>query len=496
MLEPYPLYHTAFRALLWVLLTIQEDAGGNSRDRHCLLSISPANRRGKPIDSVIPEAQLRVVFATIANEIARISRMTRDRDWIAKVRYLGQQALLGSMPEEIGQFLATTDPAPTPHAGYHGDRRVSPALPPSLRLGQSTDAPFFEGWYFRVCLPQQAESFAFMYAIEDPHQPSDRSGGSMQVLGPQDKLVVRSLPNVKTFWGRRDRLAFGHWGQVSDGEPLPQRRLSTGAFFQRVRSGYQVADGIHQGCLPLPSGDLVRWLFRVETIATYGIPDAKATMGWLSYLPVFEPGWQILMAYGQATGWVEWQGQRYEFEAAPAYAEKNWGGSFPQRWFWLQSVTFERLSAFATDGTQLSDTEIDRPLSLVCVGAWRDVLWWQEEVGMAAVHWGDRLIEFLPETSAIGWQISPWGSWQFQAETESDRITLEAWTDRPAAKVMVPTQQGMQFACRDTASGHLQLKLWRRVGEIWQLRLSASSSMAGLEVGGEPFALEWKRTLA
>jgi hypothetical protein len=33
------------------------------------------------------------------------------------------------------------------------------------------------------------------------------------------------------------------------------------------------------------------------------------------------------MAEGTATGWLEWGRDRYEFTAAPAYAEKNWGKS-------------------------------------------------------------------------------------------------------------------------------------------------------------------------
>lgn len=52
-------------------------------------------------------------------------------------------------------------------------------------------------------------------------------------------------------------------------------------------------------------------------------------------------GAQILMAQGRASGWIEWGGQRYDFEDAPAYAEKNWGGGFPSRWFWVQCEAFE-----------------------------------------------------------------------------------------------------------------------------------------------------------
>jgi tocopherol cyclase len=30
------------------------------------------------------------------------------------------------------------------------------------------------------------------------------------------------------------------------------------------------------------------------------------------------------MAHGLATGYIDWDGRRYEFRDAPFYAEKNW----------------------------------------------------------------------------------------------------------------------------------------------------------------------------
>ena len=47
------------------------------------------------------------------------------------------------------------------------------------------------------------------------------------------------------------------------------------------------------------------------------------------------------MALGRASGWMEWGGTRYDFQDAPAYAEKNWGGGFPKKWFWIQCDRFD-----------------------------------------------------------------------------------------------------------------------------------------------------------
>lgn len=56
---------------------------------------------------------------------------------------------------------------------------------------------------------------------------------------------------------------------------------------------------------------------------------------------------QVMMAHGLSTGWVEWGGQRYEFRDAPSYSEKNWGGTFPSKWFWVCCNTFDSPDAVA-----------------------------------------------------------------------------------------------------------------------------------------------------
>ena len=54
----------------------------------------------------------------------------------------------------------------TPHAGYHGQGQIE----------------FFEGWYNRITLPENDQSFAFIYAIFDPGRRTARSGVDAQVL--------------------------------------------------------------------------------------------------------------------------------------------------------------------------------------------------------------------------------------------------------------------------------------------------------------------------
>lgn len=353
------------------------------------------------------------------------------------------------------------NPLQTPHSGYHWD---------------GSSRRFFEGWYYRVTLPQLGQTFAFMYSIEDPLGNQPHSGGAAQILGPDDDYLCRTFPDVKGFWGAKDRLGLGHWCK-SDLQ-IPPQELEPSRFEKHVREGYQATDRLHQGFIRDPgSNRYCRWHYRIKPV--YGWGDRKgfqqSTAGWLSYFPIFEPGWQILMAHGLATGWIDWNGQRYYFSDAPAYGEKNWGRSFPKKWFWLNCNCF-------TDEPELA---------LTAGGGKRGVLWWMESVALICLHHQGKFYEFVPWNSQVSWQIEPWGKWQMKARNSHGEVELLGTTDLPGTPLRAPTEEGLAFCCRDTMQGRLQLTLRDRAHKIV---LQAESSLCGLEVGGGPWDETWVKS--
>jgi tocopherol cyclase len=345
-----------------------------------------------------------------------------------------------------------------PHSGFHWNGR---------------DREFFEGWYLRLTLPEISESFAFMYSIADPLGVSPYSGGAAQIVGIGEEYGCQIFPDVQGFWADPESLALCHWGQQDLG--LRPQILSTSEFDRQVQQGYQVTTKLHQGSLWLSeTNSWCRWSYRILPVHGWGQPRQlqQATGGWLSMLPIFEPGWQILMAHGLATGWIEWRGQRYEFSNAPAYSEKNWGQSFPEKWFWLNCNSFD-----GADG-----------LALTAGGGRRKVLWATEEVGLIGIHYGDRFYEFVPWNSQISWQIKPWGEWRMQARNRDFQVELVGTTDRPGTMVQTPGNNGLRLDCRDTLQGRLGLTLRTRDGESIA---AARSNLAGLEVGGGPWSVDW-----
>ncbi|HEY9887990.1 MAG TPA: tocopherol cyclase family protein [Candidatus Obscuribacterales bacterium] len=350
----------------------------------------------------------------------------------------------------------------TPHSGYHWD---------------GSDRRFFEGWYLRLTLPASGDSFAFMYSIDDPAGRSPLSGGAAQILGPGEQYLYCPLPQVDGFWAWRSRLGLGHWGEFSP-SALSPRQVSAPVFDQTVQQGYQVTAHHHQGRLTdAETGAIARWDYTVEPVYGWGQPDGPplATAGWLSYLPILEPGWQVLMAHGLATGWAEWQGQRYEFVRAPAYAEKNWGGAFPQRWFWLQANAFPT----APD------------LALTAAGGRRQVLGQTETVGLIGLHWQGQFLALNSLHHQLRWHVTPWGTWQLVADHPRYRVVVQGRATQAPAIVRVPTAAGLRFECWDTTHGELAVEIWERSPAALTLHLRATTHLAGLEVGGQGWAHPW-----
>lgn len=350
----------------------------------------------------------------------------------------------------------------TPHSGYHWD---------------GSSRRFFEGWYYRVTLPECGQTFAFMYSIEDPIGGKPYSGGAAQILGPNDEYLWRTFPDVTKFWSSRDILGLGHWGQTDLNAQAIY--LLPAEFDRYVLEGYQATATLNQGIIrDRATNNYCRWQYEIQPVYGWGNQNSiqQSTAGWLSFSQIFEPGWQILMAHGFASGWIDWNGKIYEFTNAPAYGEKNWGGAFPQKWFWLNSNSF--------------DNEPD--LALTAGGGRRGVLWWMESVAMIGLHYQGKFYEFVPWNSKVEWDIQPWGRWQMQARNLNYEVELTGTTHLPGTLLRAPTANGLKFCCRDTMQGKLNLELRKINYGQSQIILKTQSSLCGLEIGGGSWDNSWQ----
>jgi tocopherol cyclase len=294
-----------------------------------------------------------------------------------------------------------------------------------------------------------------MYSIQDPIGSQPLSGGAIQILGIQDQYICRSLPNTKTFFASLQDLVVNHW--------------------QNNQEGYSFTPTHHQGNIYDPVRQKkCQWQYEIQPVYLWGDSQRppKATAGFLSYLPIFDPGWQILIAHGLASGYIDWWGNRYEFDKVPLYAEKNWGYSFPQKWFWINCNYFP-----------------EQPdLTITAVGSTRKLFHITESVGLIGVHHEGKFYEFGFNNSQLSWYVTPWGYWEMRGENELYSIHIIGTTDRSPSLVRVPTDKGLCFRCRDTKSGYLSVELRNNKFTI----VKTFSQLAGLEIGGD-WATSWQK---
>ncbi|XP_007012099.2 PREDICTED: tocopherol cyclase, chloroplastic [Theobroma cacao] len=379
--------------------------------------------------------------------------------------------------------------ARTPHSGYHFD---------------GTTRQFFEGWYFKVAIPEQRQSFCFMYSVENPafrrkltplemlqHGPRFTGVGA-QILGAYDKYICQYTEESQNFWGSRHELILGNTFLANKDSRPPSKEVPPQEFNRKVLEGFQVSPLWHQGFIRddgrTTYANIVktaRWEYSTRPIYGWGNVGSKqkSTAGWLAALPIFEPHWQICMAGGLSTGWIEWDSERFEFQNAPSYSEKNWGGGFPRKWFWAQCNVFEGASG---------------EVSLTAGGGLRQLPGLTETFENAAligVHYDGVFYEFVPWNGVVSWEIAQWGSWYMEAKNETHMAELEATTNDPGTTLRAPTTvAGLAPACKDTCFGDLRLKIWEKKsgGTKGKLILDVKSDMAAVEVGGGPWFNTWK----
>ncbi|XP_057522940.1 tocopherol cyclase, chloroplastic-like [Amaranthus tricolor] len=408
---------------------------------------------------------------------------------------IGSSADSSAMEEqnENGAINPVYTPTPpyrelrTPHSGYHFD---------------GSTRQFFEGWYFKVSIPEKRQSFCFMYSVENPAfrkplTPIEEAkygrrftGVGAQILGADDKYICQFSEESQNFWGSRHELMLGNtFKSIGSAQP-PTKEVPPEEFNRIVAEGFQVTPLWHQGFICddgrsdyVETVRTARWEYTTRPIYGWGNVSSKqkSTAGWLAAFPVFEPHWQICLAGGLSTGWIEWDGDRFEFENAPSYSEKNWGAGFPKKWFWVQCNVFEGARG---------------EVALTAAGGLRELPGGRiENAALVGVHYAGIFYEFVPWNGVVEWEIAPWGHWKISADNGSYKVELEATSENPGTPLRAPTpENGLAVACKDTCFGLLKLQIWERKsdGSKGKVILEVTSKVAALEVGGGPWFESWK----
>ncbi len=183
---------------------------------------------------------------------------------------------------------------------------------PEWYHGEHKKKSFFEGWYFKHVIDQQAINFALIPGISN--DPLDAHAFI--------QLIVTPMMITKYF--RFDITSFSTT-QNPFSVKIDQHRFSL--------------EGIH---VNLIDDDFsfyanLTYTHRTPLQTSYMIPNI---MGPFSYLPNMECNHGVLSMSHYVNGTIKINQQTYDLNQEKGYIEKDWGVSFPKKYVWLQCNHF------------------------------------------------------------------------------------------------------------------------------------------------------------
>jgi len=193
---------------------------------------------------------------------------------------------------------------------------------------------------------------------------------------------------------------------------------------------------------------------------------AFGALGGAHALPGLSQYWHPHVFAADVRGSVIAGPAAYRLDGAGAYAEKNWGGGFPDRWWWGQAHDFGApvSVAFAGGPVGLGRARLDATSAIVRLD-------------------GTVLRCRPPAAVELGA-----GSWRLRARAGAHRVELEGAADPATARALtvpVPAERRAVDRSQHHLAGALQLRVTRRGRVVF----AGESALAGLERGGGPVAL-------
>ena len=198
------------------------------------------------------------------------------------------------------------------------DRRRSTLDPPRFQ-GWGRRRSYFEGWYYKLVVPERRLAYALIPGIS--YGPGGEGHAFLQVLD-----------------GVRGRTSYHRYGTD---EFTPAR----GRFHLRLGPHEFSAEGLSVALPELTVEarftDPHPWPRR---------PLAPGVMGWYGFVPRMQCYHGLVSLHHELAGRLADGAGSHDLGGGAGYVEKDWGSGFPRAWVWLQS-------------NHLSGT--DRPASLM-----------------------------------------------------------------------------------------------------------------------------------
>ncbi len=186
---------------------------------------------------------------------------------------------------------------------------------PHIFQGSLRRRRYFEGWYLK-------------HVSEDPRNVVSLIPGI--ALSPGDRhafvqyIELADGTDVKSGYVRYPLDQF-HWDRYDFDITIGPNRFSRKGIRLDLRDGTRTFSGA------VDYTDMTGFPSR---------PTAPGIMGWYTFVPFMECNHGVVSINHRVTGTLKVDGNEHIFSRGSGYIEKDWGGSFPESWLWLQCNSF------------------------------------------------------------------------------------------------------------------------------------------------------------
>jgi hypothetical protein len=312
-------------------------------------------------------------------------------------------------------------------------RRRSVLHPPRFQ-GWGRTRNYFEGWYFKVVVPEHNLAYAFIPGIS---YGADGAGHAfLQVLDGVNATSAYHRYEVEEF-----QPTYDHFSLRLGPHHFSAQKL-------RIR-----LPGLE---LDLDLTEHQPWPKRFF---------APGVMGWYGFVPRMQCYHGLVSMHHGLRGNISVGGRAYDAAGGVGYTEKDWGSGFPDAWVWCQS-------------NHLSDT--DQPVSLMA--------------SVARVPWlGSSFTGFLATFLFEGelFYFTTWAGAQVQTTFDEEQGTVKLHFSSLRAQLIItghPSPGGdlvspvsgaaMTGKINESLMAELEVEFWRHE----QLVYAGRATWAGLEV--------------
>ncbi|MEO0731695.1 MAG: tocopherol cyclase family protein [Bacteroidota bacterium] len=311
-------------------------------------------------------------------------------------------------------------------------RRRRATLDPPRFQGWGRRRRYFEGWYFKVVVPEHNLAYAFI-----PGVSYDEKGEGHAFLQVLDGVAATSEY---------------HRYPTAEFQPTPDR------FFLRLGPHTFAHDQLR---IDLPGlqldvlfSNLHPWQKR---------PLAPGIMGWYGFVPRMQCYHGLVSYHHKLAGTITVSGRTYDAASGVGYTEKDWGSGFPEAWVWCQS-------------NHLSGTE--QPASLMA--------------SVAHIPWlGSSFVGFLA-TFLLEGELHLFTTWaRAQVQTKFSgagsvklrfvapgKELIVTGQPAPGGDLLSPVSGGMVGKINESLRAELEVRFLRNGKEVYV----GTASWAGLEV--------------